>query len=55
MKPQVLHRVISQNFFIKQSAVESWDKIKKLKDILFKDLSAKKIKKIVSNFCLKSY
>ena len=64
MKPQVLHRVISQNYFIKQidmgstysitvSPVESWNKIQKqLKDMLLKDLSPKKIKTIVSNFYL---
>ena len=49
MKPQVLHRVTSQNFFIKTnrfgkylitaSAVESWNKIKQLKDMLLNDLS----------------
>ena len=56
MKPQFLHGVISQNYFIKQIdmgsiqslAVESWNKIQKqLKDILLKDLSPRKIKAIV--------
>ena len=64
MKPQVLHRIISQNYFIKQidmgsiqsSAVESWNKIQKhLKDMLLKDLSPRKTKTIFSNFYLKSY
>ena len=64
MKPQVLHRVISQNFFIRQinmgsiqlSAVGSWNKIQKqLKNILLKDLSLNKIKTVVSNFYFKSY
>ena len=61
MKPRVLHRVISQNYFIEQksiivSAVESWNKIQKqLKYMLLKDLSSRKIKTIVSNFYLKSY
>ena len=66
MKSQVLHRVTSENFFIKQidngkysitvSAVESWNKIQKqLKDMLLKDLSPRKIKTIVRNFYLKSY
>ena len=65
MKPQVLHRVISRNYFIKKnrykkhsstvSAAESWNKIQKqLKDVLLKDLSPRKIKTIVSNFYLKS-
>ena len=36
--------------------VEWWNKIQKqLKDMLFKDLTPKKIKTIVSNFYLKSY
>ena len=66
MKSQVLHRVTSENFFIKQidngkysitvSAVESWNKIQKqLKDMLLKDLSPRKIKTIVRNFYLKLY
>ena len=65
MKPQVLHRVISQNYFIKQidmgsiitvSAVESWNKAQKqLKNMLLKDLSPRKTKTIVSNFYFKSY
>ena len=38
------------------SAAESWNKIQKqLKDMLFKDLSPRNIKTIVSNFYLKSY
>ena len=67
MKPQVLHRVISQTQFFKTSrygkhsttvsAVELRNKIQRqLKDILFEDLSRKKIKTIISNFYLtKSY
>ena len=66
MKPQVLHRVTSQNFFyeanrygkylITVSAVELWDKIQKqLKNMRLKDLSPNKIKTVVSNFYLKSY
>ena len=43
-------------YSITVSVVESWNKIlKQLKDILFKDLSPRKIKTIVSNFYLKSY
>ena len=37
------------------SAVESWNKIQKLKNILCKDLSPNKIKTVVTNFCFKSY
>ena len=67
MKPQVLHRVTSQNFFIRQinmdvkhsitvSAVESWNKIQKqLKNILLKDLSPNKTKAVASNFYFKPY
>ena len=66
MKPQVLHRVISQKLFYKTnrygkysitvSDVESWNKIQKqLKDMLLNDLSPRKIKTIVSNFYFKSY
>ena len=66
MKPQVLHRVTLQNFFIRQidmgsnsitvSAVESWNKIQKqLKNVLLKDLPSNKIKTVVNNFYLKSY
>ena len=66
MKLQVLHRVTSQNFFVKQidmvsnsitvSAVRSWNKMQKqLKHVLLKDLSPRKIKLIVSDFYLKSY
>ena len=61
MKPQVLHRVTSQNFFIRKysisvSAVGSWNKIQKqLKNMRLKDLSPNKIKTVVSNFYLKSY
>ena len=58
MKPQVLHRVTSQNFFIRQtiSAVQSWNKIQKqLKNILLKDLPPNKTKTVVSNFYFKSY
>ena len=43
-------------YSITVSAVESWNKIQKqLKDMLLKDLSPRKIKTIVSNFCFKSY
>ena len=62
MKPQVLHRVISQNYFVKhrygkysitENPVESWNKIQKqFKDMLLKDLSPRKMKTIVSNFYL---
>ena len=66
MKPQVLHRVASENVFYEAiiygkysmtvSAVESWNKIQKqLKDKLLKYLSPRKIKTVVRNFCLKSY
>ena len=47
MKPQVLHRVTSQNVFTTQitvSAVESWNKILKQNNMLLKDLSPNKIK-----------
>ena len=48
MKPQVLHRVTSQNVFTRQitvSAVESWNKIlKQQNNMLLKDLSPNKIK-----------
>ena len=60
MKP--LHRVISQNYFVKhrygkysitENPVELWNKIQKqLKDMLLKDLSPRKMKTIVSNFYL---
>ena len=66
MKPPVLHRVTSRNFFYKTnrygkysiavSAIESWNKIQKqLKDMLLNDLSLRKFKKIVCNFYLKLY
>ena len=66
MKPQVLHRVTSQNILMRQnrygkysvtvSAVDSWNKIQKqLKKMLLKDLYPNKIKAVVSNFYLKSY
>ena len=65
MKPQVLHSNLTKLFYktnkygkylITVSAVESWNKIQKqLKDMLLKDLTPKKIKTTVSNFCLKSY
>ena len=66
MKPQVLHRVTLQNFFIRQidmgsnsitvSAAESGNKIQKqLKNVLLKDLPSNKIKTVVNNFYLKSY
>ena len=42
-------------YSITVGAVESWNKIQKLKDILLKDLSPRKIKTIVSNFYFKSY
>ena len=43
-------------YSITVSAVELWNKIQKQqKDMLFKDLSPRKIKTIVSNFYLKSY
>ena len=43
-------------YSITVSAVELWNKIQKqLKDMLFKDLSPRKIKTIVSNFYFKSY
>ena len=58
MKPQVLHKVmvwISRygKYSITVSAVESRNKIQKqLKDMLLKDLSPTKIKRIVSNIIL---
>ena len=64
MKPQILDRETSQDFFIKQtvmgsilsllSAVESWNKIQKqvLKDTLLKDLSPSKIKQLSVIFIL---
>ena len=66
MKPQVLHRVTSQNVFIRQIdmgsiqqtviAVESWNKIQKqLRNVRLKDLSPNKIKTVATNFYLKSY
>ena len=65
MKPQVLHRGTSSNFFcqtnryekcsITVSVIESWNKIQKqLKSILLKDLSPNKIKTVVTNFYYKS-
>ena len=57
MKPPVLYRVISQNYFTKQidmesiyslTAEESQNKMEKqLKDILLKDLSPRKIETII--------
>ena len=45
-----------RKYSITVSAAESWNKIQtKLKDMLIKDLSPRKIKIIVSNFYLKSY
>ena len=39
-----------------QYAVESWNKIQKQpKNMVLKDLSPSKIKRVVSNFYLKSY
>ena len=65
LKSQGLDRVTSQNFFMKQTdmgsiqslyAAEPWNKIQKqLKDLLFKDLSPRKIKTIASNLYLESY
>ena len=63
MKPQVLYRGTSGNFFYKTdrygkysitvSAVESWNKIQKqLKSILLKDLSPNKIKTLSLIFIL---